>query len=283
MVWPTGLHFDRYHVVVTSLFQEKAWLGALGVLAGIGWLVWLYVKKRRSEFALWFFGLGIFFSGLSLSSGIFATINGLIYEHWLYFPLFGFVTIVAWYFDKLWLYAAGRSKRFATVLAVLFIAYCTFLAAGTVALNRIWANPAEFFKNIIRYEPGSYKALNNLGNWYYNSRQFSLAEKLWDDAVAANPANAVTLANLGGMAAEEGDSKRAEELMKMALKYDPGYFDSYALLEELYIREKRVSDAKLILSLLKNTWPNENYSDYDTLIAGLESGSSTAATSTKTK
>jgi hypothetical protein len=258
MVWPTGLHFDRIIPVMTALHQDLTWLGALFVLACPVLLVWLYKRRDWPNFTVWFFGTGLFFAGLSLSSGIFASINGDIYEHWLYFPLFGFVTIFAWYFDKVWSRLETIRPQFTWALIAVFVAYGTFLGVQTIQRNIVWANENIFYENVLMYEPNNSSSLNNLGLWHYHhgdpteaGRLFKLAIDTGNDTTLAMP-----YANLALLAEEEGKLQDAEQLYREAIEINPNYLLTYYSLANLYVKLGRSTDALRVLKLLQEKYPS---------------------------
>lgn len=276
IVWPTGLHF--FHDIPGSItfWEGLVWLGGLIILACSIWLFWVYAKKDKLTFNIWFFGLGIFFANLSLSSGIIASINARAMEHWLYFSLFGVLTIVAWYLDRLWSYLETHRPKMKTVFVAFFTVYCLFLGYQTIQRNLIWADGVALLKNILQYEPGNYHALNNLGNWYYDKRDNATAKLYWERSIAANPYQPVAYTNLGYLASDEGRLREAEEIFKKAIALDPYYYNAYYNLLVLYVQEKRFPEALQVITQLQEKYPKKDFTSLADSINELQkSGAST--------
>lgn len=174
-----------------------------------------------SNFRIWFFGWSWFFVSLSMVSGI-IPINAIIYEHWLYLPLIGFFALLAFYLDKLWgilqsceggrrLSAPGGYKgRLCAVMTWLFwlvvIGYLLFFAVQSIRRNLIWGNPIAFYEEIIRYNPGSIRILNNLGNIYSDKGRLDDAARIYEQIIAdKNNIYPQPYYNLGNIYRDRGD------------------------------------------------------------------------------
>lgn len=277
--WPTGLHF--FHDIPGSMtfWEGLVWLGGLIILACILWLFWLYRRKEKLAFNIWFFGLGIFFANLSLSSGIVASINARAMEHWLYFSLFGVFTIVAWYVDRLWSYLETYRPQLKTVCVTIFAVYCLFLGYQTIQRNLIWADSVALLKNILQYEPNNYHALNNLGNWYYDRRDNATAKFYWEQSIVANPYQPVAYTNLGYLASDEGRTLEAEKIFKKAIDLDPYYYNAYYNLLVLYIQEKRFPEALQVLETVQGKYPKKDFTTIENNIKDLQKSSTSTAPS----
>lgn len=260
ILWPTGLHFSHDIPVSVTFWEGFVWLGALIIIACVVWLFWSYRNKNKKPFYIWFFGLGIFFGNLSLSSGIVASINARALEHWLYFSLFGAFTVAAWYIDILLRYLENNKPKLRTGFLILSITYCIFLGNQTIQRNLTWADEVLFFKNILKYEPNNYRALNNLGNWYYEQRDSDKAVLYWSKAIVANPRDPTAYANLGYVANDEGFLVESEIYYKKAIEVDPYYTNAYRNLTALYIQNGMFSYANQVVDELQKKYPNTDFS-----------------------
>lgn len=279
ILWPTGLHFLHDIPISINFWEGLVWLGGLFILISICWLFWLYRKKDTSVFNIWFFGLGIFFTNLSLSSGILASINARALEHWLYFSLFGILTIIAWYLDKIWCYLETHLPKLRVVFLISFILYCVFLGYQTIQLNLVWADEVALYKNILKYEPTNFQTLNNLGNWYYNNRDSANAKILWQRAIVSNPYDPTAFTNLGSLANDEGYIDESEILLQKAIAVDPFYYLAYRNLSALYTQQGMYTEAIQVLDILQTKYPNQDFASIKEDIKNMER----SATSTKNK
>lgn len=255
-IWPIGLHMDRDIPISISLFGGWVLAGLILILVITGILVAMYRKTDKTDFNIWFFGAGIFFLNLLPSSGV-VPINARIYEHWLYFSLIGFFTILVWYFDKLWKITEIRKQQWRPALIVLVLTYCLFLGAQTIRRNIIWGDTERFYLNILRYEPSDVRVLNNLGNWYSDNGNNDSAKPLYERAVEADPSQPALYYNLGNIARDKGNLAEAEGLYKKALLVDPQFFYSYGNLAQIYLSQDKIGQALVELEKLQEIYPSE--------------------------
>lgn len=266
ILWPTGLHMDRDIPASLSITAGWAWAGLLVILALIGWLIWLYrseigkfrnskLEIRNSAFSVWFFGLGIFFVNLLPTSGI-VPINARIYEHWLYFSLFGFFTIIAFYLNKILSFLKNKNSKFYALITILFVVYCLFLGIQTIRRNLIWSDPEAMYQNILSYEPSDVRVLNNLGNWYSDHSNNTDASPLYRRAIEADPTQPAPYYNLGNIARDSNDLTQAEALYQKAIAVDPTFHYAYGNLAQIYFNEKRYTDALAMLERLQQIYPS---------------------------
>ncbi|MDP4001711.1 MAG: tetratricopeptide repeat protein [bacterium] len=280
IIWPIGLHMDRDIPVSTHIWDPWSWLGVLIVIVCVGWLVFLYrrglpnikeearIKKQESRktthdsrfmihassFNVWFFGLGIFFVNLLPTSGI-IPINARIYEHWLYFSLFGFFTITAFYLDKILSFFKNKNSKLYPLLIIFFIIYCLFLGIQTIRRNLLWSNTEKFYLNILKYEPEDVRVINNLGNWYSDHGNNDLAKPLYERAITIDPNQPALYHNLGNIARDSGQLDRAEELYKKAISTDPTFHYAYGNLAQLYLNQNKITQALEMLEQLQKIYP----------------------------
>ena len=209
-----------------------------------------------NPFQIWFFGLGIFFINLLPSSGI-IPINARIYEHWLYFSLFGFFTIIAFYLDKLLEFLKSKSVVGRQLLVVGLVIYCVFLSVQTVRRNLIWGNPEALYLNILSYEPQDVRVLNNLGNWYSDHDNNIEAKPLYERAITADPNQPAPYYNLGNIARDNNDLVQAETLYKKTIAVDPTFHYAYSNLAQLYFNQNKLSQALVELQQLEKIFPSD--------------------------
>ncbi len=268
---PTGLHMEREILVSTSLFQWPVWLGVLIILLiGINLLV-LYKKERAdihlfsnkgrsskktapsesiSSFRVWFFAWGFFFVGLTPTSGIFP-INALIYEHWLYFSLFGFFTLLAFYLDVVFNFLKSKARPIFYITVVLFSAYLVFLSVQTVRRNIIWGKPDTFYQDIIKYEPTNIRAINNLAMYYVDHNRAKEAEDLYWRAIKLNDIIPAPYYNLGNILRDRKDIAGALELYKKSIEVDPQFSYGYMNIAAIYAQQGNLIEALNYLEKLK--------------------------------
>ncbi len=265
--WPIKLHMDRDIPVSIHIWDSYSWLGGLLVVGLLFLLVYLYRKESgkfrnskleiiNSSFSVWFFGLGIFFTSLLPTSGI-TPINARIYEHWLYFALFGFFAILVFYLDRLFIFLKKHKPKLYAPTIILFTVYCMFLGIQTIRRNLLWGNTEAFYLNILHYEPNDVRILNNLGNWYSDKGDINSATPLYERAIGLEPTQPAPYYNLGNIAKDTGQLDRAEELYKKAITANPSFHYAYGNLAQVYINQNRLAEALEILKQLQKVYPSQ--------------------------
>ncbi len=92
----------------------------------------------------------------------------------------------------------------------------------------------EAYQKAIELDPGSAGALVNLGTIYFNTRNFTMAEKYYTQATETDPEYALAHFDLGNLCDECGDRGRALEHYLAALRISPNYADAHYNIALLY-------------------------------------------------
>jgi len=270
---PAGLHMERNIAVNTSLLQWPVWPVFIG-MAGLIVLLFIFYKREFSKkptannqppitnFRLWFFSAGIFFVALAPTSGIFP-INALIYEHWLYFSLFGFFTLAGFYLAKFLNYLFFAKKTIFYAVAGLLTVYFVFLGVQTAKRNIIWGDTEKFYQNILRYEPDNVRAITNLANWDMDNGKQDEAEKLYWRAIEVNDILPQPYYNLGNILWKRKDYHGAIELFKKAIEVDKYFQYAYLNLASIYASQGDLKNAAEVLDNLAKVKPQDPRIYYD--------------------
>lgn len=273
IVWPAGLHMERDIAVNTSLFQAPV-TGAILMLVLIAWLT---VREWRKGNRIWFFAWGVFFINLAPTSGIAAPINALIYEHWLYFSLFGFFTLVAWYLDVAIAWCERRGRLMGAGVLAILAAYGVFLSAQTIRRNVLWGNTEAFYQDVLRYEPENVRVLNNLANYYSDQGRSADAEALLWRATNAGDIQAAPYYNLANILRDRKDYAGAVELYKKAIAVDPSFPYAYLNLAAIYAQQGNLTGALDALEHLAALVPDDPVPYYNIALVDRALGRKAAA------
>ena len=252
---PIGLHMERDIPVSLSLGSGYTWLGAIAIVAGFSWLVYAYRHRSGETFYVWFFGLGIFFVNLGPTSGV-VPINARMYEHWLYFSLLGLFAVVGWYLDRLLLWIEKHKPNLKPVLIIALVVYSLFLSVQTIRRNLIWGDTEAFYQNILSYESGNVRVLNNLGNWYSDEGRNDFAAPLYQRAIEADPTQPAPYYNLGNIARDQGDLAAAEKFYRQSIAVSPGFHYAYQNLAALYYAKHNLPKTIEVLENLEKVMPS---------------------------
>lgn len=243
LFWPFNLHMERSVEIATSLFSPSVIFGGFIFL---GLLALAFSQFKR--FPVLSFGILWFFIGLAPTSNFVIPISGLLYEHWLYFPMIGIFAILIWLGTLL-----GKKYNLQKILIGILIAFLIFLSVLTIDRNRDWRDPIAFYNQTLKYAPNSYRVINNLGMAYNDKGDYEQAEKTYQRAISIDPSNPVAYHNLGNTYRETGKINLAIENFKTAISLNPKFIFSYNALVNFYLESKNYQEARGVL---------ENYLDY---------------------
>lgn len=248
---PTGLHMDREVLINTSLLQIEVWPSVLILL-----LILYLVIRDFNKTRLWFFAWGIFFVNLAPTSGIFP-INGLLYEHWLYFSIFGLAVLVGYYLDKIFDILKSNKKVFASrILIVILVIYGSFLCFQSVKRNIIWGKPIEFYESIIKYEPTSVRGLTNLATIYLDEGNIAQAKELLQKAVDIGDIQPQPYYDLANILRDQGDIAGAIALYKKSIEVSNHFPYAYQNLAIVYAKQGNLKEALASLEKLSELIPS---------------------------
>ncbi|MDH3314807.1 MAG: hypothetical protein OER43_03430 [Gammaproteobacteria bacterium] len=172
-----GLYHDDFGLS-TGLLHPPSTLAAVLCWLAIGAAVLAGIRRR----SLWAFGIAWFLVGHALES----TVIGLeiIHEHRNYVPSVGPLAVIAYY-----LAALVKGSRF-DPRTVAVGAMCILLVFGFVTHTRAqsWSSRPLLFEFLVRYHPGSYRALSGLAAGMRDQQRDARAVyKTLKDAALAKP------------------------------------------------------------------------------------------------
>ncbi len=168
---PDRLNLMYEYRVSTGLLAPPQTLLALGVLAGLAFLVFR-MCKRDSLFA---FGISWLLINLIVESSFIPL--ELIFEHRMYLPsMFLILAMVAWCYKL-----AAPRPVLARVSILLVVA---LLSSATWQRNIVWDNRISFWSDVTSKSPDSMRGWANLGNAYSEARKYKTAEQYLLKAIA---------------------------------------------------------------------------------------------------
>ena len=185
------------------------------------------IKRKTSPVILFsFLWIGITFIP---TSGI-IPINGIFYEHFLYFPSVGFFLLFS--FIWLWLYRKSPQKLI-FCLDFLLVIIILLLSLRTIARNGEWHDPITFYNQTLSHVQ-SPRAYNNLAMVYAENGDNKNAIANYKKAIKLQDTYAESHYNLGNSYFALNDTMSAEAEYKAALKIDPAFYLAYIKLFSMY-------------------------------------------------
>lgn len=244
IIAPYQLHMERDIEILTS--PLSIWLALTVILLLVLLTSGLKEYKKRKTVYIWFGSLW-YFSMLVPVSGI-IPINGLIYEHWLYMPIIGFLITVyglinLFFKDKLNKYL----KYFLPILVGIYILL-------TIKQNYIWATPVRFYAHTLKFA-NTARLHNNLAMAYAVEGRYEVAIDSYKKAIEISDFYPQTHYNLGNTYAELQNLEMAKQEYLIALKMNENFFPAYSSLIKIFIFEKDYENAESLASKLQENDP----------------------------
>lgn len=168
LVFPVGLHYYRCTDILAPFGVPAIFLGLiLGAVAGAVFLM----KGEQRRWAI--FGLGWFIFSLAPTLNIVPLVveysSIMSSEHFLYFPLFGFLIFslaVFTYFWKRLLKEKGAAAGWFLCGVIVFV-----FTVVTIKQNTYWQNEITLFKRTLQFEPKLGRVHILLARAYYFNGQ----------------------------------------------------------------------------------------------------------------
>lgn len=221
--WPINLSIAQ-HQVVRQLADIRFW-GTLPVVAtfliGLFW----YLSKFRNKLA-WFF-----FIWWGVSLGLILNLFPLdmtIAERWLYFPIIGFLGLVA----VLVLESAGKVKfKQAWIFLVVLLG---FFSARTLCRTFDWRNGLTLFSHDIRYSRNSFDLENNLGTELFRAGRMEEAQPHFEKSIELESDWWTAYNNLGVVYQRKENFDLAKQFYRRAIE-NGDYYLAYENLASLML------------------------------------------------
>jgi len=238
---PIHLHMERTTEILTTFFHPAVILSSI-ILIFIIFLSIYFLKKNNKIFA---FGFGLFFISLFPFSNIPVPISGLLYEHWLYFPLVGISLILAYLFYFLFsefLPKLKFRKIFQAGLLLILSLFLIFLSIRTILRNFYWKDPITFYNQTLKYSETA-RVHNNLAMAYDEKGEYEKAISHYKRAIEISDIYPQTHNNLGNTYKEIGELEKAIEEFEKSISMDKYFFVPYNNLAKLYVEKKEYDKA----------------------------------------
>lgn len=243
---PYELRVERQMPWAKSLFEIDVLWG--GLLVGV--LLWSFFKNFKTR--PWItFGIGWFFIAIIPASNVLVPINAVLYEHFLYAPMIGLVSVVV----GLW-FNLNWPPVMQKIGLGLLIAYLIFFAIIGIRRNADWHTAIGFYEKLVAYSP-SYRVINNLGMEYADKGIHDKALIWYTKAIEMQPNNPVAYHNIAGTYRDTGHIDKALVNFKKAIELNPEFIFSYRSLAELYWRVKDYPQSYKYLYAVHQFDPND--------------------------
>ncbi len=233
---------------VTSAADPR-FLLPVGILAGLGVILWIYRKKLSPE--LW---MGI----IMMVAPLLPVLNLRVfhYEHmiqdrYLYLPSIGFCYLIAILILRL-------TRKRASLAVAVSVVVLLAIGASTVLQNRVWHDSVALWKRAVYYAPDSWSTHYNLGLAYLGLKQYETARVELLEARRLQPNQAKVLNNLALAQAALADTAGATANLKAALALDPGLLEAHNNLGTILYEKGDYASAKGEFSIVLKRDPSSS-------------------------
>lgn len=221
--WPIRLTVSQ-HWVISDYKNIYFWGWLFPVIIFFVLLLLILLKIKKSEAWMMFVW---FLMGIIMISNLFIPLDGTLDEAWLYFPLIGFMGMLALYLDFL------NIKRLVWVLGIIVV----FLSGRTFVRNFEWHDGLTLYGQAIKNSPPSYELENNYGVELFRNDQISEAKPHFEKSIELQPRWWFAYNNLGAVYQRSGDIEKAEELYKKSIER-ADYYLAYENLAIIFLNKK---------------------------------------------
>lgn len=247
--FPYPLHMDRNLEIQEN--SISIWLVATIILVIA--LIIIAIKEHKNNKthyitfgSLWFLCMLIPVSGI-------IPVNGLIYEHWLYLPMIGFLILM--YGLKKLLIPKDLQKNINKILLWLLLIIIFIYVSLTVRQNFIWGHPIRFYEHTLKYA-NSARLHNNLAMAYADEQYFESAIEEYQKAIEINDVYPQTHYNLGNLYLSLEQYELAKKEYDTAIKMDKYFYLPYLKLIAIYFEEMSYDNITPLVNALLDIYPN---------------------------
>lgn len=249
LILPFPLHMERTAAIVTTFFNPNVLLGLTILLLLTLVMVGLKIKNQLSPLII--FGLTWMMIAIGPVSGI-VPINGLIYEHWLYLPLVGFMIFIYGLLREV--IRMLPSQPHVLVYKILILSITVLYLALTWRQIWLWQTPIRWYGYLIKFSPSA-RVYNNLAIAYNEQGQNQAAIDAYLNAIKLDDSYPQTRYNLGNTYADIGNIKAAKEQYLQAIAINPSFYYSFEKLVNIYAAEEDYENVVKALEELRQQNP----------------------------
>ena len=235
LIWPAKLYMEKSVSTPNSFFSFYPIFGAVLIIISV-WGIFVSVRKKK----FFAFGLFWFFAALLPSLQIFP-IQGLLYEHWLYFPLIGLFFPISFFIVTNW--EKTKIQTLKILIPFFVIAVIFSLSIRTIIRNKDWSTAIEFYEKNISLGGFSSRVYTNLGMSYAETGKQNEAIAYYKKAIELEPLTFQAWYDMGNSNRDSGNSQEAKICYSKTTEINPYFFPAYYNLAGIYAKENQFDKA----------------------------------------
>lgn len=232
LILPVNQSFDYDYPLHDSLIDPPVLLSVLFLSGIFAFGMYLIHKSRSANHGLRFMSFGVFWFFITLlPESTVIPLGDVIVEHRVYLPSVGVFSGVA---VALMTFIGGLKRRF-RILAMFAVAVLIVVFAGaTYSRNRVWKDEITLWTDVVRKSPEKARGYHNLGTAYRDDGQSDRAIEYYRAALKLDPRLYQTHCYLGITYRDMGMWDRAMGHYWAALAIKPDYGEAHLYLGEAY-------------------------------------------------
>lgn len=234
LVVPISLHMEKSVEFVTTPKDISFASLVILCITLVCAFIWILLGRRihKDNTVLQLFAVVWFFGFLLPVSGIIPS-NGLLYDHWLYLPIIGWV--VFWFTPIISLLSHTKRDMYRKFFAILFTGICLIISMLTIHNILLFRNAFTLYPHILKYTQTA-RVHNNLAMAYADVGKNEEAMHHYTKAIELSPYYPQIHHNLANMYVTLGRYEEAEKEYMQALQLDKYFMFSVNKLIELHMQ-----------------------------------------------
>lgn len=269
LIFPAKLYMEKSISIPQSFFDAYV-ISGLALIAGSAAGI---VRSFRRE-KIFAFGMLWFWIAFSPSFHVYP-IQGLLYEHWLYFPLVGIFMVVSLKIAELIQLKKGGTKSLVAAGIIVFIVLS--LGTRTIIRNNDWDNPVRFYEKNVALGGVSARVYTNLGMAYDDAKRHNEAVETYKKAIESDGRLFQPWYDMGNSYNDAGKTEEAIQAYQKSAELNPHFFPAYYNLAGIYANNKKYEKAIDILEKLLIISPDNQQSLYNLGIVYYQKGDKSKA------
>ncbi len=257
-LWPslTGLglcsDYSRPLILDATTASVIAWL-SLACLASLFSAAAINLARRRSVGSFWFLGPCLF---LLPTSHLIFDLDTIGAERFLYIPTWGLAVGLGYAFERLYLWR----QLWATIAASSVLAW---YGGARFKRNQVWSSRLGYYQAAIACNPVSARARSALGASLIQAGRIAAGTIALNEASSLDPRSGSPGYNLARLAWQQGDTLKAERLVRHSLELEPENSDAWVLRAVIAQARKEPQEALRCLKIALDVNPDHSLAHFN--------------------
>ncbi len=257
IVFPFSLAIVYDHPFVNSVASTRFWAATIAVAAIFILVLWMIRFSRASQKAFVLFLLPLL---PVLNLRAFNPGESVLHDRYLYLPSIGFCILIG--LGLSYLHEQLSPKHNWLIPAAFCLTVVVWIAA-TVFQNQSWQNDVALAQNALLVSPRKPFLYNLLGAHYSVKKDFTEAEKYYQQALSYDPNYYDALTNLGDIYLQQNNWLEAEKNYTTAIAAGAMYSQTFFNLGSASIQLKKYPQALSSFQRAINLNPSQTDAHYN--------------------